>query len=208
MSSATLYRLSGTALLLGSLIAACGALLKIGSGLDPLNPLWLPGFLLVLVGSTLLVVGLPGMFIHQVSKAGIVGVVGFVIFSCALLILGVSSAAINALVFPAFIHVPSQEPTALVAFFVIGDVSQFVGTLVLGFALMRAKTVPTWVGVLFILSGVILLGGRLLHAPAFVYVVLSPLLLYIALLWSGYVLWSQRDARGVQIQTATSKATR
>lgn len=82
MSSTTLYRLSGTALLLGSLIAAGGALLKVGSGLDISNPFWVPGFLLVLVGSTLLVLGLPAMFVQQINKAGRLGSVGFVIF-CA-----------------------------------------------------------------------------------------------------------------------------
>ncbi|HEY6406448.1 MAG TPA: hypothetical protein VIY29_03160 [Ktedonobacteraceae bacterium] len=204
MSLTTLYRLSGTALLLGSLIAACGVLLKLGSGLDISNPLWVPGFLLVLVGSTLLVLGLPGMFVQQISKAGILGVVGFVIFSCALLILGISSPAINAFILPAFARVSSQEPAALAAFFITGDLLQFVGTLVLGIALMRARVVPTWVGILVILSGVVLLGGRALQAPKFVYIGLSPLLLYIALCWSGYMLWSRQGARGVLTQTTTS----
>jgi hypothetical protein len=204
MSSTTLYRLSGTALLLGSLIAAVGVLLKIGSGLDILNPLWVPGFLLVLVGSTLLVLGLPAMFVQQINKAGILGIVGFVIFSCALLILGISSPAINALVLPALAHLSSQEPAALSIFFVSGSLMQVVGTVVLGIALIRARTVPIWVGVFFILSGVILLIGRVLDVSAF-YAGLSPLLLYIALFWSGYTLWSRHPSGVVQSHATPSK---
>ncbi|GAC1349522.1 MAG: hypothetical protein NVSMB27_23440 [Ktedonobacteraceae bacterium] len=207
MSSATLYRLTGMALLLGSLVTACGVLLKLGSGLNNLNPLWVPGFLLVLIGSALQILGLPGMFVQQISKAGIVGVVGFVIFTFALLILGVSSAAINALIVPTWIHGPAQEPAALAVFFITGDLLQFVGTLVLGIALIRARTVPTWVGVLIILSGVILLIGRSLHTPSFVYAGLSPLLLYVALLVSGYTLWTRQNTEVVRSQTATSGIT-
>jgi len=203
MGSATLYRLSGVALLLGSLIAAVGALLKISSGQDIANSFWVPAFLLVLVGSTFLVLGLPAMFVQNISKAGIVGIAGFVLFSCALLILGISSPAINALVLPAFAHAPSQEPAAVLGFFIAGDIIQCVGSVVLGIALLRARTMPTWVGVCFLLSGVVLLVGRGIKLPV-LYAGISPLLLYIVLFWSGYLLWSRSTSGLAQSQEASA----
>src|SRR5258708_10694657 len=85
MSSGTLYRSSGVALLVGALLASIGNVLSgvLFPGMnDPnqyVSALWLPVMLLGFVGSFLLVVGLPGMVARQATRAGWLGLVGFVL---------------------------------------------------------------------------------------------------------------------------------
>src|SRR5260370_25705150 len=85
MSSGTLYRSSGVALLVGALLAIIGNVLSsvLFPGMnDPnqyVSALWLPVMLLGFVGSFLLVVGLPGMVARQATRAGWLGLAGFVL---------------------------------------------------------------------------------------------------------------------------------
>ena len=68
MSSTTLYRFSGVALLIGGVLAIIGQLLLTTA--DPGTPLWIPGSWLTLAGTLLVILGLPGLYFKQVDRAG------------------------------------------------------------------------------------------------------------------------------------------
>ncbi len=77
MSSTTLYRFSGVALLIGGVLAIIGQLLLITA--DPGTPLWIPGSWLSLAGTLLVILGFPGLYFKQVDRAGLLGMIGFVV---------------------------------------------------------------------------------------------------------------------------------
>src|SRR5258708_4952025 len=84
MSSGTLYRSSGVALLVGALLAIIGNVLSsvLFPGNDPhqyVSALWLPVMLLSFVGSLLLLIGLPAISARQATRAGWLGLIGFVL---------------------------------------------------------------------------------------------------------------------------------
>lgn len=84
MSSATLYRASGLALLLGAVLSIVG--FTLGAILAPdndphhlLNPLWFPVQLMSFLGEVLLLLGLPAIAVRQATRAGRLGFVGFIL---------------------------------------------------------------------------------------------------------------------------------
>src|SRR5436189_5445906 len=83
MSSTTSYRLSGIALLMGSALSAIGYILSVfasGNDLQSLiSPLSLIFSLMTLLGSMLVLLGLPGMYTRQARRAGILGLLGFLL---------------------------------------------------------------------------------------------------------------------------------
>src|SRR5260370_24932289 len=84
MSSGTMYRSSGVALLVGALLAIIGNVLSsvLFPGNDPhqyVSALWLPVMLLSFVGSLLLLIGLPAISARQATRAGWLGLIGFVL---------------------------------------------------------------------------------------------------------------------------------
>src|SRR5258708_26423470 len=84
MSSGILYRSSGVALLVGVLLAIIGNVLSsvLFPGNDPhqyVSALWLPVMLLSFVGSLLLLIGLPAISARQATRAGWLGLIGFVL---------------------------------------------------------------------------------------------------------------------------------
>ncbi len=77
MSSQLLYRLSGLALIVGSLLYAVSS--------PYLDPLHLSMVAIGLAGSYLIVLGLPGLYIRQAGKAGILGLISFVFLFVSLI---------------------------------------------------------------------------------------------------------------------------
>src|ERR1700736_589681 len=107
MSSRTLYRLSGVALLAGGILMAIGlvgALFVIGGsppGSSSANAslLFQLVFLVIVCGLGLIVAGLPGMYVWQARRTGGGGLVGFVLTLFGVL-LDLGLALIAAIVVP------------------------------------------------------------------------------------------------------------
>src|SRR5258708_31215773 len=85
MSSSTLYRIAGLALLLGAVLGiisfVLGAVLFPGN--DPSqysNALYVPVTLVSLIGPLLLVLAAPAMYVRQAKRMGWFGFIGFVLF--------------------------------------------------------------------------------------------------------------------------------
>src|SRR5437879_5026911 len=104
MSSKTLYRLSGFALLLGSLLVVLFTIMQfvVFPGGTPdrySSQLWQPILLLMVLGLLLIVARLPGMYARQAERAGWLGLVGFALTGFAVLLFAAVSA-LYALVIP------------------------------------------------------------------------------------------------------------
>src|SRR6266852_2360096 len=97
MSSRILYRLSGFALLLGSLLVVLFTIIQflVFPGGTPdryASPLWQPILLMMVLGWLLIVGGLPGMYARQAERAGWLGLIGFALTGFAMLLFGAFSA--------------------------------------------------------------------------------------------------------------------
>jgi hypothetical protein len=211
MTSATLFRLSGLALLVALPIQISGWLLhppteEIHHVLQSTYPFahvlhWVSWFLLLL--------GLPGLYACQAHRAGRLGLASFVLLMLA------AAYHLYLLLYEAFATPRLAEHPATQA--LVGPdgelahgvrvVSQF-GTLVVlafplfGIATLRAGVLPRWAGWLPIASlPVLMLGMIVLPAsvqdtmPGWVTpIALLYHLLFAGYAWGGYALWTARAA--------------
>jgi hypothetical protein len=185
MSSTTLYRLSGICLLVGSVLAVIGAIIGLLSG-DPASTMTVAGATISLVGGTLGVLGLPGMYAIQAQRAAILGLIGVTLMLIYIFILGMFSSALDAIVLP-FIatHAPAlvqSDPPALGIFFMVGGLLGAMGGILLGIAIMRAAVLPRWAGLLLMIGVVLQFVGDFLQSPI---ANLGFLFVMIAFAWLG-----------------------
>ncbi len=207
MSTNTLYRLSGAVLFLGALLAVLGYLLKPVVGHDIslyFNPLYQPSSLLTFSGAILMLMGLPGMYAYQASKAGKQGLISFIIAYLGLIVLEVGMGLLYAFVPPLLasntatsflISQPrgggfeGQLGPAFLVFFLIGLLGSNLGGLLYGIATFRARVYPRWAAIL-IFGGVIV--GFLLSLVNSPLIGDRPVILMLAgFAWCGFSLWNR-----------------
>ncbi len=206
MSPRFLFRSSGMALLIGSLL---GLLWTIMSALRvPLanpnefaSPFFLISSLLMFFAAVAIVPGLVGWYVYQSARAGWPGFVGFSLVFLGVLVLGVGFGLISATVIPWLTtHAPEllvgALPPLLTFCALVSSLMIVVGTIPLGIATMRAGVVTRWPGLLLILSGAAgLLGLLPLSYPKNIPAIVSALLLFLGLGWGGYALWMEPVAQ-------------
>lgn len=155
----TLYRLSGLAVMIGMTInGVASVLFSRASGValyrDPLVPV---EDLAKLVGSLIFLIGLPGLYAFQATRAGKLGLAGFVLSFFGLAILEISTEALFAFVGPALAdHQQTQfllrgglEENLgawFVAYFVLSYLFVVSGFVSFGIATFRAGVYPRWTG--------------------------------------------------------------
>lgn len=214
MSSATLYRASGLALLLGAVLGIIGNILNtaVFSGNDPqqyLSSFWLFVQVLSLLGGLLLLLGVPGIVIRQAPRAGWLGFIGFVLTFIGGFLF-TSFSLVTLLVLPWLAQAAPKlaagnGPPALFVFFLVAGILFALGGILLGIAIMRAGIFPRWAGLLLIIGSVLNLVdfplngviGSIVGTIAFI-------LFALALGWMGYVLQSTRSVDAVQPAPASS----
>src|SRR5438105_11910190 len=200
MSSETLFRSSGVVLLVGSLLGLVWTIMS-ALILPITNPDQFAGLLFLLVSlmmlfaSMAIVAGLPGMYAHQATRAGWLGLIGFGLTFFGMLVVGVGFGLISATVIPWLTtHAPNllagELPPVLEGFIVVAVLMVVVGAILLGVATMRAGVLPRWAGLLLIVSGV---AGLLVIAPLLALVrnilaVVSSLAFLPGLAWLGVAL--------------------
>ena len=160
MSSSNLIRLAGLAALISGVLAAIGDLLRLVVDVED------PGsattasyaivFLLYLISTALLLLGLVGFYTSQSQAAGILGLVGFLVAFLGTVLLA------GALWFELFITpaLATEAPGLLEAElglpgFILMLLFGAVGWVLFGVATLRARVYPRWAGVLLIVGGVI-----------------------------------------------------
>ncbi|HEU0004269.1 MAG TPA: hypothetical protein VFQ36_25420 [Ktedonobacteraceae bacterium] len=200
MSSVTLYRASGLALLLGAVLFIIGISLAFVSKTD--TP---PGLVMAGVwtsGLMLLLLGLPGIVAHQAARAGWLGFVGFLLtFSGAFLVVSYF-AVVYLTIRPWFaVHAPKvgeQFLSTNPAMFLVGTFLSWGGLVLLGSATMRARVFSPWAGLLLIVAVVVDFFSTPGGIVGSIASPLSNVILVLGLGWMGYTLLTAKgEAKAV-----------
>ncbi|MGH3277698.1 MAG: hypothetical protein ACRDNW_00980 [Trebonia sp.] len=159
MRTVTLYRLSGLAVMTGMTIVGIASVLYSRAGgvalyLDPLVPV---EDLAKLSGSVIFLIGLPGLYAFQATRAGRLGLAGFILSFAGLAILEVSTEALFAFTGPVlaahhqthFLLRGGMEQNlggGFTAYFALSYVVVVAGFVSFGIATYRAGVYPRWTG--------------------------------------------------------------
>lgn len=159
MSANTSYRLSGAALLLGAALSIANLVIQgwFLAGTDMATILGQLDFAsneLAVVGGILVLLGLPGMYARQAERAGILGLLGFVLVWYVTLAQSVMLSFGNLTVMsgmaahllPQKLEIIMTPPPVWGPFFMLSMVGQVLGVLLLAIAILRAGVFPRWTG--------------------------------------------------------------
>ncbi|MDQ6686771.1 MAG: hypothetical protein M3Z50_04040 [Actinomycetota bacterium] len=151
--------------------------------------------------AALALVGITGMYLHQVKKMGVLGLVGYLLFGANYLVI-MSTSFIAAYVLPSIANTsPSYVRDALAvaggghatgdigllkSVLLLESVLYLAGGLLFGIALYRARVLPRWAAALLAVGGVVSAGLSLLPDPYFRLLAFPNGIAMIAL---GYSLW-------------------
>jgi hypothetical protein len=154
----------------------------------------------VLVGA-LALVGITGMYLYQVRKMGLLGLIGFVLFAANWLVI-VSTSFVAAIILPAIAdtspayvtnvlvaasgHHPTGDTGSLYTVLLLGGFLYVSGGLLFGIALYRARVLPRWAAVLLAIGGLAAAVLSLLPDPWFRLLAVPN---GIAMIGLGYSLW-------------------
>jgi hypothetical protein len=167
--------------------------------------------------AALALVGITGMYLHQVRKMGVLGLIGFVLFAANYLFI-LSTSFVAAIVLPAIAdtsptyvtnvlvaasgHHPPGYTGSLYAALLFGGVLYLAGGLLFGIALYRARVLPRWAAALLAVGGLSSAALTLLPDPWFRLLAVPNGIAMIAL---GYSLWR---ITGSESTDTTETATR
>ena len=215
MSSTTSYRLSGAALILGSVLGIIYYVSEafIGGPFPEAlaGPLAVIGSLIGFIGSMLVLLGLPGVYTRQAKPAGILGFLGFLLVWYVILFQGVLIPFTSVTVVPVIVtdpaarHLLSAGPLASFdPFNYASMVGETVGILLLAVATLRARVFPRWIVWLLIAT-------LILNAASFVPFFpgalgnVATIIGYLPLTGFGYALLSQGSREAVEAQASSAK---
>ena len=208
MSSREAFRLAGLALMVGAVLAFVGNLLNtfLFTGNDPTpyagNPLFVPINILSALGTGLLLLGLPVLYLSRPEGWGVLGLIGFVLVFATGLMFGIFFSLMSALLLPYLVqHAPDtvkgNGPPAFFPFFIAGTVFEVVGLVLLAIPVVRGFVADRWVGYALLAAAVLGIvgffvgGGNGPTNPLIALIgSLGTLLLFVALGWLGYLLWT------------------
>src|SRR4051794_14704452 len=163
----------------------------------------------------LALVGITGMYLYQVKKMGVLGLVGFLLFAANWLVI-VSTSFVAAIVLPAIAdtspayvtnvlvaasgHHPPGDTGSLYTVLLFGGFLYVTGGLLFGIALYRARVLPRWAAALLAVGGLAAAALTLLPDPWFRLLAVPNGIAMIAL---GYSLWRIVGAERAETTDAT-----
>ena len=164
-----MYRLAGTALVLGSLAWLVSLLYgdTIFEGFRPGHAgdsAWGLVNLLGLLGSILAMVGIFAVYARQSDRMGAMGTWGFGLSAMSGMIFGVGFGAIATVAVPLMdatdrkawdFYASTSPPTAVGELFLFATLLYVVGTIMWGWATVKAGVWPSWMGWALMVSGVL-----------------------------------------------------
>ena len=178
MSTYTLPRLAGTALVTGSVLTVVGfALTDLQNGTPTpatvKSPVFLGGSLLIYLGAVLVLFGLPGLIARQFDRSRALTLIGAAGFALVTIIDSISNTFANITLFPMLIDNPATRaaatgspPAILGVFYIAGAIAGLVGAVALGISLLRARVFPRWTAIaLFVVAAAFPFGGALENLP-------------------------------------------
>ncbi|CAN5560256.1 hypothetical protein BH23BAC1_BH23BAC1_21820 [soil metagenome] len=168
MSQTSLLKWSARFLIFGGICLAIGINIRTGFTMEVSeyeDPLFLPGIILILIGTIFTLIPLPVLYAFQAERAGIVGFISFIMAYAGFAAFNIGTTTIN-FIWPV-LAAGGEESRALVAkeilaFPLFVDLSfismllQAVGFILFGFATWKASIYSRLVPVLFILGGIVL----------------------------------------------------
>ncbi len=219
VSAATLMRLAGfSALLAGLGIIIMGMFHPANEPVYVTTPAWI----IVHIFATSLgffgVLGLTGVYIRQVEKAGWLGLIGFLLFSAWLALVGMLSFVEAALLpqlaseFPPFVAgflgmfsgIPSEVNLGVLpTMWNISTPMLILGSLVFAIATFRAGVLPRWAAGLLALGSLMVPFGALVSTETAAKIIMVPMGLGLASM--GYALLSEMRTKSTV--TALEKHT-
>ena len=151
--------------------------------------------------AALALVGITGMYLHQVRTMGALGLIGYLLFAVNYLVI-LSTSFLAAIVLPAIAdtsttyvtnvlvaasgHHPPGETGALYTVLLLGGLLYVTGGLLFGIALYRARVLPRWAAGLLAVGGLAAAGLSLMPDPWFRLLAVPN---GIAMIGLGYSLW-------------------
>jgi hypothetical protein len=207
MSSSNLIRWSGLAALVGGLlwvVLEVAFLIIIGDQPESIaaaTSAWVILLVLALVGSTLILLGLVGLYARQVAETGGLGLVAFLVafFGMALFV-GMNwtfTFAVPSLAQAAPEVLDADPSGVLAAGFILTLVLFNLGWLLFGLASLGAGVLPRGAAVLLMIGAVLSFVLGFLDLP------FSAVVLVIALAWMGYAVWASEGEGATEPQPAT-----
>ncbi len=175
MSARNLIRWSGLASVLFGVLLAASGIVRISKG-PPILAVEL-----AFAGVTVGLFALVGMYVRQLERSGIPGLVGFVV---AMIGLALSLGQLYALTFSPVGTGP------LGRFFPLGYGPFLYGFIVFSLVTIWAGVLPRWAAVLLIVGAVMNVAGIGIVLIRLIGVVIFGL----GAIWLGYALWSSRTA--------------
>lgn len=185
----TLKRLGGWALIIGTIVATLGYLaangpLVHGAGdARYTDPHWSLYNGIAVGGDVLVLLGMPVLLSFR-GRSRALTTIGYAGSFVAMVMLNVGEGVIEAFVKPYLVHhggIPASDPTGLTVYESVALIGVVVGLICLGIGVLRARTLPWWVGVLFFCG---LLGAAGLQGPI---AELPDYLVFIALFTVGVI---------------------
>ncbi|HET8603598.1 MAG TPA: hypothetical protein VFM09_06695 [Marmoricola sp.] len=153
----TNVRLTAWALVTGSLVAAAGyAAAFAANGNDDARfagSSWVALYTVALLGDVLVVLGLPAVVHAQAGRAPVLTRIGYGGILVPLVVLNVGEGTVEGFVKPYLAThggIPATDLPGLTAYEVPALLTMLVGMVCLGVAMLRARTLPRWIGVLFL----------------------------------------------------------
>ncbi len=203
MATPSIFRMSGLALIVGALLASVGYWLRpYVQDISAYSlPVYVPSGLLRFSGALLVLIGLPGMYAYQSSRAGRFGLVSFILTFLGIAILEISTGPLYGFVPPLLASnsatqslvaepgvLETQLGTGYAVVFISGLLAANLGMILYGISILRARVFPRWAAILmivgvpatFVLSSLPAIGDKPIT------------LVFIGLAWCGYVIWANK----------------
>lgn len=180
ITSNKLYRLGGTAMLVGGLLGAVGQAIHPA---DPDGPAALaeyaraaqPVHLLLYVAIMLILLGLPAVYARQSHKAGVLGLAGFVLMFIGLPLMDLVHSVIDVMVLPALV---ARVPDQIMPIFMAADENPvsaamtnvappilLAGAALLAISTLRARVLSPWPAWLLLAAMAGVIATQLLNLP-------------------------------------------
>jgi hypothetical protein len=206
-------RLAGYALVAGGILAIAGFLaagLAAGGSGDAhfTDPQWQPLYAIALAGTILTILGFPAVLVAQEGRFPRLTAIGYAGTLAALVMLNLGEGVIEGFVKPYLVThggIPDPDPAGFAAFQAVALLCALVGLLSLGVAVLRAGTLPRWIGVALIAALILSFAVGGLPAPLDV---LGDDLMHVALIAIGWRVAAPAgalvSAPGLRMKEATS----
>lgn len=167
MTGARLVRTSGSLLLGGGLVLAVMEVVTAlafpgDTAAQAKEALWTPAFVLVVLGTMMLLFGAPALFSRIAGPGGWMAQAGLIMIAIVGMALGVGGNIMQAFVLPwvasndpSMLSASTPTPAALSAFYIVGSSIEVLGLVGLSIPLLRGRLQPRWAGAALALSALL-----------------------------------------------------